>query len=194
MALDAVFGVVIAAVGAVVGGDMTVAVVGSGRERGGCRGCRGVVGWLGSECRRSRGAVRCFEAGAELVVVVVDNSVDAVDGVVGIADGGCVGVVGSDVAASRGVLGCSTKVWVAVSMVWGVAWMLKSTGAAAGVIWVSTLVVVTSSVWVSASSSRTTPQRGSHAWAAINRQSPALCPSVSHFCHSSSFLCCTPSL
>ena len=52
-----------------------------------------------------------------------------VDDVVGVVDGGCVGVVGSDVAASRGVLGCSTRVCVAVSVVWGVAWVLKSTPA-----------------------------------------------------------------
>lgn len=105
--------------GAVVGGDVTVAVAGSGRERGGCRGCRGVVGWLGSECRRSRGAVRCFEAGAELVVVVVDNSVDAVDGVVDIADGGCVGVVSSDVATLGGLGGLVTRAVGSVS-VWAV--------------------------------------------------------------------------
>ena len=35
-----------------------------------------------------------------------------VDDVVGIVDGGCVGVVGSDMAASRGVLGCSTRSWI----------------------------------------------------------------------------------
>ena len=71
--------------------------------------------------------------------------------------------------------------------------MLKSTGAAVGVVWVSTLVVVMSSVWVSASSSRTAPQRSSRAWAAIDRQSPAPCPSVSHFRRSSSFPSCVPS-
>jgi hypothetical protein len=82
---------------------------------------------------------------------------------------------------------------VAVSVVWGVAWVLKSTGAAAGVVWVSTLVVVTPSVWVSASSIKTAPRNSALAWAAIERQSPAPCPSVSHFRRSSSFPCCIPS-
>jgi hypothetical protein len=60
-------------------------------------------------------------------VVVVDDSVGVVDGVVDVADGGCAAVVGSDVATARGGLGGLTKVWVAVSLVLGVAWVLKST-------------------------------------------------------------------
>ena len=100
---------------------------------------------------------------------------DAVDNVV-IIDGGCGAIARGDVAALGKVLGGSTEVLVAVSMVLDVAWVLKSTGAAAGVVWVSALVVVMSSVWVSASSSRTAPRSSACAWAAIERQSPALCP------------------
>ena len=57
MALDAVFGVVIAAVGAVVGGDMTVAVAGSGRERGGWGASRGELGCLGGVLDRRWGSL-----------------------------------------------------------------------------------------------------------------------------------------
>ena len=70
-------------------------------------------------CRRFQGAVRCFEAGVELVVVVVDNSVDAVDGVVDIADGGCVGIVSSDVATLGGLGGLVTRA-VGSVLVWAV--------------------------------------------------------------------------
>ena len=59
--------------------------------------------------------LRCwgsFKAGAKLVVVVVDD--------VHIVDGGCVSVVGGDVAVLGGVPGCSTRLCV----VWGVAWVL----------------------------------------------------------------------
>jgi hypothetical protein len=73
-------------------------------------------------------------------------------------------------------------VWEVVSVVVGAAWVLVLTVVVtAGVVWVLTLVVVTVSVWVSASSRRTAPRKSAHAWAAIDRQSPAPCPSVSHF-------------
>jgi hypothetical protein len=79
-------------------------------------------------------------------------------------------------------------VWEVVLVVVGVAWVLALTVVVTvGVVWVSTLVVVTASVWVSASSRITAPRKSAHAWAAIDRQSPAPCPSVSHFLCSSSF-------
>ena len=166
-------------------------------------------------CHHFQGAGGCFSAGDKKVVVVVDN--------VGIVDGGCVGVVNGDVAALGGVLGCSMKVCVAVSVVWGVAWVLKSlqivvlslggsvwraahrhsgsslvcvaVSSVLGAVWVlaSLQVVVSGSVWVSASSSKTAPWKSSRAWAAIDRQSPAPCPSVSHFRHSLSVPFCIPS-
>jgi hypothetical protein len=52
-------------------------------------------------------------------VVVVDDSVDAVDGVVDIADGGCVGVVSSDVAMLGGLGGPVMRAVGSVS-VWAV--------------------------------------------------------------------------
>ena len=57
--------------------------------------------------------------GKGVVVVVVDD--------LGLIDGGCVAVVSSDVAASRGVLGCLSRVCVAVSVVLGLIWVLRST-------------------------------------------------------------------
>ena len=59
-----------------------------------------------------------FEAGGKVVVVVVNN--------VGCADGGCADVVSSDVAVSRGMPECVSRVCVAVSVVLGVTWVLKS--------------------------------------------------------------------
>ena len=117
-----------------------------------CHLFRGVGGWLGAGDR---------------VVVVVDDSVDIIDGSVDMADGGCVGIVNSDVAASRGLLGCVLRVCMAVSLVVGAIWVLTSTGVGAGVVWVSTLAVVTSSVWVSTSSSKTASQNSALAWAII---------------------------
>jgi hypothetical protein len=49
-------------------------------------------------------------------VVIVDD--------VCVIDGGCVTVVRGDVSVMRGVLGCSTRVCMAVSVVWGVTWVL----------------------------------------------------------------------
>ena len=51
-----------------------------------------------------------------MVLVVVVNDV---------VDGGCVSIISSDVAMSRGVPGCVSR----VSVVSGVAWVLKSTSA-----------------------------------------------------------------
>jgi hypothetical protein len=96
-ALVVVFRVVAVVFVAVVGGDVAVAMGGSGCETRGCGGCRGAVGRLGSECRRSRGAGSCFEAGDEVVVAVVD-SVGNVDGSVDVTDGGCAGVVNGAMA------------------------------------------------------------------------------------------------
>ena len=113
-----------------------------------------------------------------MVVAVVDD--------VGGVDGGCAGIVSSDVAALGGVLGCVSRVWVAVSMVLGVVWVLKSAVVEmVNVVWILTLVVVMLSVWVSASSIKMAPWNSALAWAAIERQSPAPCPSVSHFRRSS---------
>jgi hypothetical protein len=80
-----ILGVVVAAVAVVVSSDVAPAVGGSEREMGGWKARWGSVGRAGSECRRSRGAGDRFEAGEEVVVVVVDD----VDNV----DGGCAGVV-----------------------------------------------------------------------------------------------------
>jgi hypothetical protein len=165
-------GVVAAVFIVVVGGDVAVVTGSSGRKTRGCGGCRGAVGRLGSECHRSRGAGSCFEAGNEVVVAVVDS--------VGNIDGGCVGVVSSDVAKVRGVLGCVSRVCIAVSVVLGAVWVLKSTVVATSV-WELASMVIVASVWVSTSSRRTALWMSSRAWAAIDRQSPAPCPSVSHF-------------
>jgi hypothetical protein len=112
-----------------VDGDVAVVTVRSGCKARGCGGGCGMADPSGSKGHCSEGPGGGSGAEGPIVVVVLDD-------VVGVIDGDCVGIVGSDVAASRGVLGCSTKVWVAVSMVWGVAWMLKLTGAGAGVVWV----------------------------------------------------------
>ena len=56
-------------------------------------------------------------------MVAVVNNVGSID----VVDGGCVGVVGSDMAMLRGVLGCVSRVCMAISVVSGVAWVLKST-------------------------------------------------------------------
>jgi hypothetical protein len=93
--------VVIAKVAAVVGGDVAAITGSSGCEWRGLGVSRNVVAWLGSEFRRTRVAGGRFEAGKEVVVVVVD-----VVGVVDGADGGCASVVSGDVAGDgegRGV-------------------------------------------------------------------------------------------
>jgi hypothetical protein len=88
---------VAARVTAVVGSDVAAAVSGSGCEQRGWGLGWGAVGRFGSERRHSRGAGGRFGGGNEVVVVVVDD-VDVVD----VADGGCAGVVGDDMAESRG--------------------------------------------------------------------------------------------
>ena len=98
--------------------DVTVERRGLGLERRGCGSCRGSVSRLGRVCRRVRDAGGSFSAGGRVVVAVDDD--------VGVVDGGCVGVINGDVAALGGVLGCSTRLCVAVSVVWGVAWVLES--------------------------------------------------------------------
>ena len=51
--------------------------------------------------------------------------VDNVDNI----DGGCAGIISSDVAMSKGVPGCVSRVCVVVSLVSGVAWVLELTSA-----------------------------------------------------------------
>jgi hypothetical protein len=93
----------------------------SGRElRGWGLGC-GAVGRLGRVCHRFRGVWSRFGA-ADRVEVVVDDSIGVVDGSNDMADGGCGGIVSDDVAVPTGVLGCMSRVCVAVSAVLGVTW------------------------------------------------------------------------
>jgi hypothetical protein len=173
-------GVVAAGFVAFVHSDVAVAQGGSGCETRDWGVFWSAVSRPRSERRRLRGAGASKQAGDGVLVVV-----DDVDNV----DGGCACIVSGDVAAVLGKgglvtrAGGSSSVWVAVSMVVGDV----------GVVWMSTLVVVTLSVWVSASSIKTAPRNSALAWAAIERQSPAPCPSVSHFRRSSSFPCCIPS-
>jgi hypothetical protein len=103
-------------VAAVVDSDVAVVTVGSGLKTRGWGVCRDATARTGSECRRFRGAGDSFEGRGKFVVVVVNN-----------VDGGCTGVVSGDVAVLGKVLGGSTAIWVAVSVVLGVTWALKST-------------------------------------------------------------------
>ena len=77
-------------------------------------------------------------------MVVVNDGVGVVDGNVDVVDGGCVGVVSGGMAALEGVLGCLTRVCVAVSVVLGVTWVPELTGAGMSVVWVvvSTVMMV----------------------------------------------------
>jgi hypothetical protein len=129
-AVVVILGLSAAAEAAVVGCDVAVTMGGSGCKTGGCGLRWGAMGWPGRECCCSEGAGGSFEAGEKLLVAVVDD--------IGIIDGGCAGVVSSDVATSRGVLRCMSRVCVAVSVVLRVAWVLK-------------LTVVATSVWALAS-------------------------------------------
>jgi hypothetical protein len=122
-----VSGVVVARFVVDVDGDVVVASGGSGCEKQGWGVCWGAIVLFGSEDHCSRGAEGCFDTGDGAVVAIVDN----VDGI----DGGCVAVVSNDVAALGEVLGCLTRVCMAVSVVLGVVWVLKS-------------AVVATSVWV----------------------------------------------
>ena len=97
---------------AVVGSD---AAASSGRLKCGATSlevCWGTADSSGSRCCRSKRPSGGFEA--RKVVVVVD---DVVDDVVGVFDGGCACVARGDVAALGKLLGVSTEVWVAVSIV-----------------------------------------------------------------------------
>jgi hypothetical protein len=94
--------VVAVGVAAVVCGDVAAKRRGSRGSSGGWRLGWGVVGRSGSVCRRFRGAGGWFEAGKEVLVVVV-NVVGSVDGSVDVADGSCDGIVNSDVARNGGV-------------------------------------------------------------------------------------------
>jgi len=76
----------------------------------------------------------------------------------------------------------------------GVVWVLKSALVEmASVVWMSMFIVVMALVWVLVSSSKMAPWDSPLAWATTERQSPAPCPSVSHFHCSLSFPCCIPS-
>jgi hypothetical protein len=97
-----VSGVVVAGVVAVVGGDVAVERSGSVCSTRGWGLSWCVVDRSGIQCRGSGAAGGGSEAGGEVVVVVVND--------VGCADGGCAGVVSSDVAA-----GCGDDGLVAVS-------------------------------------------------------------------------------
>ena len=108
---------VVAVAATVIDDDVALAVGGLGHERRGWGVSRGGVGQPGSVCRRFGEAGGCFSAGGRVVVVAVD--------VVGVVDGGCVGVVNDDVAALGGP-GYMSRVCVAVSMVLEVTWVLKS--------------------------------------------------------------------
>lgn len=78
-ALDAVLGVVVAGVTAVVGSDVAVARSGSGRQTRGGRLGWGVVGRAGSMCRRFLGVCSWVAAeGAVLVAVVGGGSITTV--------------------------------------------------------------------------------------------------------------------
>jgi hypothetical protein len=61
-------------------------------------------------CYRFRGDVVCFRVVDDKVVII---------------DGSCVGVVSSDVAALTRVLGCISRVCIAVSVVLGVVWVVE---------------------------------------------------------------------
>ena len=54
-------------------------------------------------------------------MVAVDDSVGVIDGSDDVADGGCVGIDGGDMAASREVSGCVSRVCMDVSVVLGLA-------------------------------------------------------------------------
>jgi hypothetical protein len=111
-ALVVVSEVVVAEVVAVVGGDMAVAQVRSRREKRGWEVFCGAVNGLGRVCCCFRGIGSCGVAVEAVVVAIVDN--------VGVIDGGCVGVVGSDVAALTVEGGLVTRAVVSFS-VWEVA-------------------------------------------------------------------------
>ena len=109
---------VVAVAATVVDDDVARAVGGLGHKRRGWGVSRGAIDRFGIVCCRFRNVWDWFGAG-EVAVVVVVNSVDAADGVVDIADGGCVGVVSSDVA-TLGRLGGPVTRAVGSVLVWAV--------------------------------------------------------------------------
>jgi hypothetical protein len=128
----------------VVGGDMAAELRGSGLERGGCGGCRDELGRSGSVCHRFPDVRGGSEAG-DRVVVVVDNSVDAVDGGVDVVGSGGDG----DLAGiSLWAVVCVTESAVEVEMVWE----LEST-VQLSIVWVlvSIVMLAVGSVCISAS-------------------------------------------
>ena len=117
-ALVTISGVFAAAVAAVVPSSVVLAQSGSGLDKVGWGHCWGAGVQPGSQCHHSGGPGGGSEAEGEWVVVVNN---------VGIIDGSYAGVVSGDMAALRGVLGCLTKVCVAISIVLDLVWVLKST-------------------------------------------------------------------
>jgi hypothetical protein len=90
-----VSGAVVAVVGAIVDDNTALAMGHSGCERRGWECCCGAVGRLSSICRCFRGVGSWFRVGDR---VVVNDSVDAVDGGVDEADGGGASIDGGDEA------------------------------------------------------------------------------------------------
>ena len=143
-----------------------------------------------SECSGSSSVAICIMALAVGVVVSVWVLqllmwVADVDGRGMVASTGDWGVVLGATGAGLGLF----FIWVAISLVLGVVCILKLAVVAA--VWASMLTVVAALVWASASSSKVAPQDSALAWATTERQSPAPCPSMSHFHHSLSFPCVT---
>jgi hypothetical protein len=116
MVLDAVSGSIAAFSVAIVDCDMAVAMGRQGfetRSWGVCRGAmirpdrvwhcfHGVFGWFGE--------------GVAAVVAIVNDDV---------AHGGCANVDSGDMAALTRVLGCISRVCIAISMVLGVVWVVE---------------------------------------------------------------------
>ena len=130
------------------------------------------------------------------VLVVVWTSDTALVSVLEVLATGVCATVGGDVVTSAGELGCATGAVIAglgSSLSGSSVCRMAHRCLGAALVWMLTLVVGAASVWVSASSRMMAPRKSAHAWAAIDRQSPAPCPSVSHFCHSCSFPFCIPS-
>jgi hypothetical protein len=129
-----VLGVVVAAVAVVVSSDVAPTVGGSGREMGGWKACWGSVGRLGGGCCRSPDAGASFEAGNEVVVVVVVNNVVDIDG-------GCAGVISGDAAHGGGDDGL---VWVSS---WG-AVCIAASAVEVEAVWVVESTMRVAVVWV----------------------------------------------
>jgi hypothetical protein len=153
------------------------------------------VSIVADRCREQRMAWDVVSSLMQVAVAVWASDMALVSILEVLATGMCA-TVGSDVVTSAGGLGRATGAVIA-----GLG-SLSSGGSVcraahrrlgAALVWTLTLVVGAASVWVSASSRMTAPQKSARAWAAIDRQSPAPCPSVSHFRRSCSFPSCIPS-